>query len=163
MTTYPKRLTSKILCQLSNPAHDVPFAPMPALFINTATYMSLHKYMQRGMSDFTRCQDRCGSRRNGRSEGKVAGHRRSGTRCYAWTGRSKPHLAPGLINSVFQPHNLVDFRHIGRHDQHIRLPELPHELLPQLSQLCLLQIRDGDFEAQPSGRTISAAADARCA
>ena len=36
--TYPKRLTSKILCQASIPFHDVPLKPIPALFMRIATW-----------------------------------------------------------------------------------------------------------------------------
>lgn len=36
--THPKRLTLKTSCQASIPDQDVPVAPMPALFIKTATW-----------------------------------------------------------------------------------------------------------------------------
>lgn len=68
---------------------------------------------------------------------------------WVWTGRNDPHLTPCLVDFVSQPHNLVKLRNIGGDNQDVGLADLTCEQFPELVQLFLVNIRNGNFETQP--------------
>ena len=51
-----------------------------------------------------------------------------------------PHLAPGLVNSITQPDNLVDLRHIRWYDEHVCFANQALELFSDLFQLGFLYV-----------------------
>lgn len=44
MATHPNKLTSKTLRQFAMPSQEVPTSPTPALFMSTATYITMSTY-----------------------------------------------------------------------------------------------------------------------
>ena len=58
----------------------------------------------------------------------------------ARTRRNDPHLAPGLVNSITQPDNLVDQRHIRWYDEHVCFANQIFELLSDFFQLRFVDV-----------------------
>ena len=133
--THPKRFTSKTLCQLSRPVHDVPLGAIAALFMSTPTCQS-------SPCEVVVVRARASSPIAGGSDGT--------TGCVR--ARSElAHLAPRLVHSVAEALDLLELRHVRREGDQVRVADDLRDLLRGGGQARLVDVRNRDLEADPGG------------